>query len=114
MPTAILAFKRLAWYALLDIPVGLTPSQAAAGEPAGHILFGETILYYDGLYGPDIGGGWLVMLAIANKGWPPVRGTDFAAPLTFTFPGRQILSAQISPRPDVRSATRGPASPSSA
>lgn len=108
MPTAIaiLARKRLAWHALLDMPVGLTAPEAADGEPAGHILLGETGLCYEGPYGPHAQGRWLVVLAVTNAGWTPILSSDFAAPLTFTFPGRQILSAQISPHPAVRAATR--------
>lgn len=102
---AIPARKRLAWHAWLDMPVGLKPSQTTGG-PTGHILLGEISLCYDGPYAPDVRGGWLVMLAVTNTGWTPVRGSDFAAPLTFAFPGRQILSAQISPDPAVRAATQ--------
>lgn len=108
MPSAIaiLARKRLAWHAWLDMPVGLTQPQPADAEPAGHILLGETSLCYHGPYPPDAQGGWLVMLAVTNTGWTSVRGSDFAAPLTFAFPGRRILSAQISADPAVRAAAR--------
>jgi hypothetical protein len=114
MPTAIAipARKRLAWHAWLDMPVGLEPPRTADAEPAGHILLGETSLRNDGPYGPDAQRGWLVMLALTNTGWSPVRGSDFVVPLTFTFPGRQILSAQISPDPADQAATR-PARPPS-
>lgn len=110
MPTAIAipARKRLAWHAWLDMPVGLEPPRTADAEPAGHILLGETGLRNDGPYGPDAQRGWLVMLALTNTGWSPVRGSDFAVPLTFGFPGRQILAAQISPDPSVRPAARPP------
>jgi hypothetical protein len=92
------------------MPVGLTPPKVADGEPAGRILLGEAGLCNDGPYGPDTHGGWLVMLALTNAGWTPVRGSDFVVPLTFTFPGRQILSARISPDPADRAAAR-PARP---
>jgi hypothetical protein len=106
MPAAValLARKRLAWHARLDMPVGLTAPRTADGALAAHILLGETGLCYEGPNAPDAVGGWLVMLAVTNTGWAPVRGSDFAVPLTFTFPGRHILSAQISPDPAIRPA----------
>ncbi len=108
--TAFFTRKRLAWHAWLDMPVALTPPHAAAAGLACEVLLGEPGLCYDGPYAADAVPGWLVLLGISNPGWMSVRGTDFADPLTFSFPGRQVRSAQISPEPAGRTAAR-PASP---
>jgi hypothetical protein len=45
------------------------------------------------------------MIEISNPGWLPVRGTDFPAPLAFTFPARQVLAASIAPEATNRKGT---------
>jgi hypothetical protein len=102
--TAFLTRKRLAWQVLLDMPVGLTPPQLAETGLTCGIVLGKPGLRYHGPYTADLRPGRLVLLGIRNPGLIPVRSTDFITPLTFTFPGQQILSAQISPGPAARSA----------
>jgi hypothetical protein len=83
----LLIRKRIAWEAYLDMPVGCTLRQEpVTGTPViSQLHFGEPSS------GPGPAGpqdGWLVALGITNPGQAPVRGKDFSAPLTFTFPGR--------------------------
>jgi hypothetical protein len=103
-----LARKRIAWDACLDMPVGLASRQAPGiGMPMTmEIILGERTLGYPGPFTAGIQQGWLVVLTIANPGFAPVRGADFSAPLTFTFPGRQIHATQISAAPAARNAGR--------
>ena len=79
----------------------------ALSAPAGRTGFG----YHEPGAG-STGQGWLVLLGITNPGWTRVCGREFRAPLTFTFPGRQIHAARILPDPvavTARRAARAPA-----
>jgi hypothetical protein len=87
--------KRLAWRTWIDMPVGLDAGQAVGHGMARTILLGESGLRYPGPYDGSIQQGWLVLLAIINTGRAAVHGHDFSAPLTVTFPGRQIHTARI-------------------
>ena len=109
--TAFLTRKRLAWQVWLDMPVALTPLHAGAAGLACEVLLGEPGLRYDGPYAAGAVPGWLILLGISNPGWMPVRGTDFAAPLTFSFPGRQVRSAQTSLEPAAGTADRSASPP---
>jgi hypothetical protein len=98
-PVTFPARRRLTWRTWLDMPVGLTlPSAGAAG--AVH-LQGPGIAF-NGPCPAGIVPGWLAVVGIANPGWSPVRGGDFAAPLAFTFPGRQVAAARVAPEPAAR------------
>ena len=96
----LLTRKRIAWDAYLDMRVGLTLRQEpGTGTPAIiELHFGEPC--------PGPQDGWLVALGITNPGCAPVRGSDFSAPLTFTFPGREIHATLISPGPAGTAASR--------
>jgi hypothetical protein len=84
-----LARKRLAWETCFDMPVGLATPYAAGTSMAVQILLGE----------PGTEQGWLVFLCITNPGHTRVRGTDFSAPLSFSFPGQRVHAARILPEP---------------
>jgi len=93
----LLLRKRVRWSACLDVPVAVT-----AGEPApAGTRPGRALLLGNAVAGPCPPGAeraWLVVVDIANRGLTPVRGSDFRVPLSFTFPGRQVQAAQLSPR----------------
>jgi hypothetical protein len=118
----LLTRKRITWSARLDVPVGFTPGPSAAGTgPAGTIEFGDDDPWDADPHPPGTGQAWLVILAITNPGLIPVRSEDFRTPLTFTFPGRQVHTAQVraSPRtsnrclvPAAGAAPTGPGQPS--
>ena len=38
---------------------------------------------------------WLVLLRIRNSGRVTISGAEFSTPLTFTFPGREVLTVQF-------------------
>jgi len=96
----LLTRKRIAWETYLDMPVGLTFQQ----EPGTGTPLIIELHIQEPCPGPQ--DGWLVALGITNPGCAPVRGSDFSAPLTFTFPGREIRAAQISPEPAGTAASR--------
>jgi hypothetical protein len=102
----LLTRKRIACETYLDMRVGLTLRQEpGTGTPViGELRFGETR--------PGPQEGWLVALGITNPGRMPVRGSDFSAPLTFTFPGREIRATWISPEPAGTAASRARQLPS--
>lgn len=93
-PVTFAARRRLTWHTWLDMPVGLTLPSAGA---AGAIHLQSPGIAYGGPYPAGIVPGWLAVVGIANPGWSPVRGGDFAAPLAFSFPGRQVAAAQVRP-----------------
>jgi phosphate transport system substrate-binding protein len=81
--------KRLAWRAYLDTRINLTPAQATRltfrvyVDDPGSQTHGEVEVP------------WLALLRVRNAGLVPIRGTDFHAPLTFAFPGREVRGAEI-------------------
>lgn len=103
-PTALLTRKHLAWHTWLDEPIGLTfPTPGTPG-----------VIYLEGpdasgdcLCQPGVTPGWLVLIGIRNRGRTSVRSADFTDLPTFTFPGRQVISAQIAAGPAART-TRPP------
>jgi len=97
----LLTRKRITWSACLDMPVGFTPCQppGTSTGSAGTIEFADHGLLDAGPHPPGTWQAWLVILAITNPGLAPVRSEDFNAPLTFTFPGRQVHTAQVRPGP---------------
>lgn len=103
----LLTRKRLTWSACLDMPVGSAPGTSTA--PAWTLEFAERGLLAACPHSPGTPQAWLVILAISNPGLSPVRSEDFVAPLTFTFPGRQVHSAEIHPGPRTRARTGRPA-----
>lgn len=106
----LLTRKRITWSARLDVPVGFTPGPAVTGSgPAGTIEFADDGLWDAGPHPPGTGQAWLVILAITNPGLTPVRSADFRTPLTFTFPGRQVHTAQVRPSPRRRARCPVPA-----
>lgn len=106
----LLTRKRITWSARLDMPVGFTPGLSAAGTgPAGTIEFADHGRGDAGPEPPGTGQAWLVILAITNPGLTPVRSEDFRTPLTFTFPGRQVHTAQVRPGPRTRAWCPAPA-----
>lgn len=93
--------RRLTWCVHLDMPVHLTPPRESPEGLARGLVIGE----------PEPGDdrtepGWLVLLGVSNTGWSPIRCTDFAAPLCFIFPGRQVLGAWLSSSPEARRTAR--------
>ena len=98
-PVTFPARRRLTWHTWLDMPVGLTLPTAST---AGAIHLQSPGLAFNGPYPAGVVPGWLTLLGIANPGWAPVRGGDFAAPLAFSFPGRQVAAAQVCPEPAAR------------
>ena len=110
--TGFLARKRLVGETWLDMPVGLTAVLKAGTETPSQLLLGEPEFGYHKPGADSTGQGWLVLLGITNPGWTRVCGREFRAPLTFTFPGRQIHAARILPDPvavKARRAARAPA-----
>lgn len=99
MPAALLTRRHLAWDTWFDMPVGLTLPSASA---AGVIRLQGPGLAFSGPYPAGTVPGWLAVVGITNPGWSPVRGSDFTAPLAFSFPGRQVAAAQVSPEPAAR------------
>jgi hypothetical protein len=99
----LLTRKRITCETYLDMPVGLTLRQEpGTGTPViSELHFGDPC---PGPAGPQ--DGWLVALGITNPGCAPVRGSDFSAPLTFTFPGREVHATRISPGPAGTAASR--------
>jgi hypothetical protein len=120
--TIIHARKRIAWAVDLDMPVGLVAAHARGADAgtADPMLIGDNGARLARLRAGGTDQGWLVMVAVMNSGLARVRGSDFRAPLTFAFPGREVYAAQIDPAPARagrrRSAARLPtlAAPSSA
>jgi hypothetical protein len=94
----LLARKRIAWYACLDMPIGLALRQPPGTDAVmtGEIILGDPGLRYSGPFTASEEQGWLVVLGITNLGFAPVLGRDFSASLTFAFPGREIRATQIS------------------
>lgn len=106
----LLTRKRITWSARLDMPVGFTPGPSAAGAgPAGTIEFADDGLRDAGWHPPGTGQAWLVILAITNPGLTPVGSEDFRTPLTFTFPGRQVHTAQVRANPRTSNGCLAPA-----
>jgi len=105
----LLTRKRIACETYLDMPVGLVlRREPGTGTPVIiELRFAEPC---PGPAGPQ--DGWLVALGITNPGCAPVRGSDFSAPLTFTFPGREIRATWISPEPAGTAASRARQLPS--
>lgn len=100
-PAALLTRKHLAWQTWLDLPVGLTlPARGTTGV----IHLRRPGLAYDGPYQPGVTPGWLVLIGIRNCARTSVCGSDFTAPPTFSFPGRQVTAARISREPAARTA----------
>jgi len=97
---ALLLRKRVRWSALLDMPVAVT----AGSGPGRALLLGDPGPAGEGPCPPGAERAWLVVVGIANHGLTAVRGSDFRVPLTFTFPGRQVRAAQLSPCPAGRRA----------
>ena len=109
--TGFLARKRLVGETWLDMPVGLTSVLTAGTETPSQLLLGEPEFGYHKPGADSTGQGWLVLLGITNPGWTRVCGREFRAPLTFTFPGRQIHAARILPDPAARTAGRAARTP---
>jgi hypothetical protein len=101
LPVTFPSRRRLTWHALLDLPVRLTPPRDTADGPARSLLLGHREPGDDGTEP-----GWLVMLDVSNTGWWPVHSTDFTTPLSFAFPGRQVLAVWLSPKPAARRTAR--------
>lgn len=109
--TVALTRKRITCHTWLDMPIGLTLPQPRGTGTTYEIHLGHAV---HGPAGPNPAGaaqGWLVMLAITNPGCAAVRGSDFSAPLAFTFPGREIQATQIRLKPAARSHRRAPVVP---
>ena len=96
MPTAALVTrKHVSWHTWLDLAVGLTFPTA---DTPGLIHLAGPGLADDGSCALGAVPGCLVVVGIANPGWTTVHGTDFTVPLAFSFPGRQVTAAWVSPR----------------
>lgn len=102
MPLAINlpARKSVTWHAILDMPVRLMQPRDASGESRGRLIFGQQDT------GHDTRPGWLVLLDVSNTGGSPIRSADFTAPLSFTFPGRQVVASWVSHEPTGRRSGR--------
>ena len=92
--TVLLTRKRITWHAKLDMPVELTSTRTTFG-----IGLGTTTDHLGGTCTSGRETGWLVVLGISNRGLASVRSDDFSVPMTFTFPGREILATQLLPMP---------------
>ena len=90
----LLTRKRITWHAQLDMPVELTSPRATSG-----IVLGTTNDHPGGARTSGRETGWLVVLGISNRGLAAIRSDDFSVPMTFTFPGREILATQLLPMP---------------
>lgn len=112
---AIHARKRIAWAVHLDMPVGLAGEHArdANAGTADHIVIGDNGARLAGLRAGATDQGWLVLVAVMNSRSRERARSDFRAPLTFAFPGREVYAAQIGQAPARtgcrRSAARLPA-----
>lgn len=95
--TAFPARKRLTWTVDLDMPVGLVPGRSPGTDWT--VTVAEDDLGLADLDPEDVTDGWLVLVSVTNTGFTTVRGADFAVPLAFRFPGREVCDARISPDP---------------
>ena len=77
--------------------------------PAGTIEFADHGLRDSGAHQPDIRQAWIVIPAITNPGLTPVRSEDLTTPLTCTFHGRQVHTAQVRAGPQTRRGCQVPA-----
>ena len=103
--------KRITWDTWVDMPVGLSPQDAAAPDMGRtcELILGRPGLRYPDPWTAGAQQGWLVILGITNPGPATVRSRDFTAPLTFAFPGRQAHATQVLPESAGRLPGRAPA-----
>jgi hypothetical protein len=103
--------KRITWDTWVDMPVGLSPQDAAAPDMGRtcELILGRPGLRYPDPWTAGAQQGWLVILGITNPGPATVRSGDFTAPLTFAFPGRQVQATQVLPESAGRLPGRAPA-----
>ena len=99
MAAGWLSRKRLTCTGHMDMPIGLRSGQGAGASTASRV---EILIPATGRNASCAGDrltgeqdASLVVLVIANSGLTPIRAADFAAPLAFAFPGREIRGAQI-------------------
>lgn len=108
MRPIMLTPKRMTWATYLDMPVALAP--AASAQVVYEIVFEVPGLRHVGPFQPGEAQGWLVVLGVRSSGFMPVRDKDFRVPLGFGFPGRDVRSAQVCPRPSARTRASRPMS----
>jgi hypothetical protein len=97
MRPILLNRKSVTWSVYLDIPIGFAPATNA--QAATEVVFGEPGLCHTGPFQPGEAQAWLVVLGVTNSGIMPVSDENFSVPLAFTFPGRDVRRAQVSPAP---------------
>ena len=107
MRPILLNRKSVTWSAYVDMPIGFGPATNA--QATSEVVFGEPGLCHAGPFQPGEEQAWFVVLSVTNSGIMPISDENFSVPLAFTFPGREVRRAQISPAPSARATATNPA-----